>query len=477
MDSRKLLRHYTSQPELGLKCSLSGTQAALGERDFWDQVRARLAPSFPQRDGVGALATSGGFWVRSNEHLGAVATIKRLAPHRKAAQISVATFPSTGSIASTDFRAEVLLRWDALKVPATEFLNVLDSLGVRDLFTTEIGDELEVLAGDDEVRNRWLRYDGETLYPDFFEPRSLADSLGRKASDVDQGLARRARSMLLELYSLSETEPDAYYAILAMDGDRMGQMLSQLVGGDGVDQHERISGALARLAQGLVWDLVRNHRGQLIYAGGDDVLAFVPTRYALKLARALRLAFGEALAAVDVADRTASVGIAIVHHASPLDGALRLAYGAEQVAKGSFERDALVVRLARRSGEMREVGLRWPDVIGNNGLELVLERSLAAAGRLSSKMAYDLYQEASALARTPEAWRPEIGRLLRRHVDLSAFQRESDEFGAEVSAIEALAEKLAQLAVAWPARNGRSGIEQLAEWLLVLRFAAQREAL
>src|SRR5205085_2787867 len=100
--------------------------------------------------------------------------------------------------------------------------------------------------------------------------------------------------------------PPTYYAVLMVDGDRLGQWLrgaraprleqvlhpalvehfrksselAPLLSAPrtvGSTLHAALSEALTSFALHFVPDIVRRHAGTLIYAGGDDVLALLPT--------------------------------------------------------------------------------------------------------------------------------------------------------------------------------------------------------
>ena len=73
----------------------------------------------------------------------------------------------------------------------------------------------------------------------------------------------------------------AYLAILVLDGDRMGSGCGATgpPDADPGELNRSISLALARFSGGAARDIVEDrHSGTLIYSGGDDVLAFLPTR-------------------------------------------------------------------------------------------------------------------------------------------------------------------------------------------------------
>lgn len=172
------------------------------------------------------------------------------------------------------------------------------------------------------------------------------------------------------------TDRDKYYAVLLMDGDKMGD----LINGKTIDArwsdvihpelnyrfknnqfnpnspirkhlndkrilspslHAAISDALNSFARFSVAPIVQNSGGKLIYAGGDDVCAVLPLDTALNVAESISLAYNmefvkygeEGAEAINIADNTsAKIGIhlgkadgisisgaiIIAHHKEPL---------------------------------------------------------------------------------------------------------------------------------------------------------------
>src|SRR5690606_23681928 len=82
--------------------------------------------------------------------------------------------------------------------------------------------------------------------------------------------------------------PYPYVACLVADGDRMGKAIDRL---GSAAEHRAFSEALAGFASQARKVIERDHRGALIYAGGDDVLAFLPLPEALSCAEELRRGF------------------------------------------------------------------------------------------------------------------------------------------------------------------------------------------
>ncbi len=247
-------------------------------------------------------------------------------------------------------------------------------------------------------------------------------------ADIRERIGQKIRAM--------PTKPPAYYAVLMMDGDRMGARLRTA---DRAREHA-ISAALSQFALETVPAIVKSHLGELVYAGGDDVLALLPTEKALSCARALAAAFselGELALPSDIP--TMSGGLVIVHYKEDLRFALEQAREAEKSAKARG-RKALELRVCRRSGEHTSARLPWASVpefehlvalfVGGseaNGSDApgpardpvardAEPASLAALRRgLSDRWAYKLQQHAPTLAALPdEAIRAELRHLVAR---------------------------------------------------------------
>ncbi len=208
---------------------------------------------------------------------------------------------------------------------------------------------------------------------------------------------------------------DKYVAILAMDGDEIGkwvsgaktpQLLKQLApkARDYLNAkagsvcrlltpsyHLQFSEALANFAMHKARVVVEFHGGELIYTGGDDVLAILPAKNAVACASELRAAFrtdydGNRLypgSQVEV-----SCGLAIGHENAPLQMLVREALKAEHVAKDRYGRGAIALSLYKRSGEIIEWGCKWE---AGGALELMAEvTSLTGRGKLSGRFPYAL---------------------------------------------------------------------------------------
>ena len=247
--------------------------------------------------------------------------------------------------------------------------------------------------------------------------------------------------------------PPAYYAVIAMDGDEIGQWLAgrktpalrrllhpklrkyfEDLNGTrtGLDArrpvgpalHGAISAALSAFATEIAPEIVAAHNGTTIYSGGDDVLALCPVSTSLDCVHALRAAFsgrddpladgwrtcGERRRITMGASASMSAGLTVVHFREDLQLALEAARGAESRAKGAG-RDLLDIVVARRSGETTNATCPWPFV---QRLDELRRRFVAGA---PDRWTYRLRAELPTLAsdRLPrQAMQAELHRLVDR---------------------------------------------------------------
>ena len=105
-----------------------------------------------------------------------------------------------------------------------------------------------------------------------------------KKLDIDEMVFKAAmRFDSVPDIAANNDDGSPYVAIIAIDGDEMGKWISGF--------HAQFSEALANFSNKLDGKIVGNFNGQLIYAGGDDVLAILPADKDIKCARTLRAVF------------------------------------------------------------------------------------------------------------------------------------------------------------------------------------------
>ncbi|MBL8529381.1 MAG: type III-B CRISPR-associated protein Cas10/Cmr2 [Burkholderiales bacterium] len=302
----KSVRGFDQTEQKGWRCSLTG------ETEWLTTEREQLKKSYRQQTDTlwARVAAKRPAWARKGEHLGALPAIKRLWPTLFADEVSSATGKEIG-------RFVVSTHTMALATNLERFHECLS-------------------AGDSARRFRDLVRDDDKA-PAL--PPSLAKLRGSLAARIPAALDRLRESderadeerlgrLESEIKAVLGFKPETYYALLLMDGDRMGRILS---GDDdataityresfhpqvrkGFDQHAQrqdlvhrygeqkrtlspnrhlaISGALNDFSQIVVRHVVEEeHLGRVIYAGGDDVLAMLPVADLLSAIQRLRHAY------------------------------------------------------------------------------------------------------------------------------------------------------------------------------------------
>lgn len=208
-------------------------------------------------------------------------------------------------------------------------------------------------------------YDGAILFPERLRENSAQGS-GLVAAQQALKSFFRAVDEALE----TQIAPSPYYAIIQADGDGMGKLIDALANDEGgIQRHQQLSQALDAFSRNVKEIVEKDHKGAAIYAGGDDVLAFVPLHTVLACARALKDAFEEKLRPIAAllpetkkSAPTLSMGIAIVHHLSLLQDALDMVRATESRAKALKDKNALAITISKRSGEQYTVAGHWGEL-------------------------------------------------------------------------------------------------------------------
>ena len=231
-------------------------------------------------------------------------------------------------------------------------------------------------------------------------------------------------------YEQFNIRPNKYYAILKMDGDKIGRWLSgerwkedgeerglpnlgeflhpaflnEILkwnrGKDLVDtqriltpsHHIAISRAMKDFSLYVVPKIVEKHKGFLVYAGGDDVLALFPADKVLDVAYEIQEYFKKDFYEVDINGNrrkvmglgnkaSMSAGIVFTHYKWPLYDAIEKVRETEKKAKreikrGGYGRNAFCMAFIKHSGDILTAGGKWDfldvlrklrEVIGRNG--------------------------------------------------------------------------------------------------------------
>ncbi len=402
----KSVRAFGQSPQKGWRCSLTGeTEWLTTDPEQLQQSYRRQTNTLWAKVAKARLA-----WAKKGEHLGGLPAIKRLWPTLFAEEVGKALGKDTGRfVVSTHTMALVrqLDRW--LK----EGGEIGDALRV--LLEAHCGDQPDRIA----LPTGFVNKHHHLAFSNARRILGLMERAGETDDEQERDRVRRAVEETLNPRGAGDGfRLETYYGLLLLDGDHMGRILSG--GGEHAvtyresfhpdirarfDQHAEnnarlrryadqkravspnrhlaVSGALNDFSQHIVPYVVeREYLGKVIYAGGDDVLAMLPTADLLPTAQRLRraysgtdpeheggrsggLALQKGFAWLDgrlyrmMGERaTASAGLVVAHHQAPLGRILRELREAESIAKQSG-RNCFHLRVIKRSGGALSITLPW----------------------------------------------------------------------------------------------------------------------
>jgi len=422
LDGVKRTRCFEAVEEDGLKDTLSGRRSALrtaahDARSYW-----RL---LSEKESSAKLRPEG------RERLDAIGAVKRFC------SIANKPFPSTSTIASYEFL-------ELARATLSEYRSTVEELLQRHIY--------KVRPTDDE----WP-YDGDLLYTDTLTANRLEASYG--VANVDKDKLLIARAKLSEIYRNLNSRPSPYYAVIVLDGDRMGERISSLLAtADPMKAHSKFSDQLAEFADSVP-DIIEK-RDWLVYNGGDDVLMFCPLSKAVLLAQKLAEAFQK------ITGATASAGIAIAHHLYPLDAVLNAARRAESEAKHLRGRNAVCIHVLKRGGEEVHLGSKWEDIKGRFDTFITHFRS----GNVSSRLAYNVLSQAPAITGLgdDQLRSAYLRRLVGRHKSKTLSKED------EANLVSEMCSWSTALDNTTPSENNEpQGLAELGRWLVFARFVAQ----
>jgi len=207
----------------------------------------------------------------------------------------------------------------------------------------------------------------KSLFNDFDEQLFYEENLTRKYLEKyghfkGEEELKKAKKILKDLYQKYGT-PKKYYAMIMLDGDDMGKWLS----GESLENkiklkefHQGVSEKLGKYAD-EVNKIINKSNGQCVYAGGDDVMAFLNLESLFCVLKKLREKFPkfENLGFKTNDKSSASAGIVVAHYKTPLSEVLKWARKMEKEAKEKGNRDAFGIAVLKHSGEINKTVYKW----------------------------------------------------------------------------------------------------------------------
>lgn len=445
LGSRKALRDFKQTDEHNYKCTLCGVREPVHPgiyndrscsedfgalRGFWQE---KVLPAFPQ--------------IKKSERLCAVCVTKRLSSKsyfKDTLGFDINdNFPSVSMVATASLKMRVIenLANNHLKTKVGLFVESIKSL-VGDRWSG-IPIPMVIRACRDDISRDFARLEGDWLYKETLEDeKTLWEENKNRMSEKDFGdvlsKAKKKQEQLFDaIKDIDKTlpkeqqigNPSNYYAVLLMDGDNMGKWLSGEYAPKIADAlhpivkntleydvnwqsllkqkrplnpslHLTMSKALRNFSLHVVREIVeKDHLGKLVYAGGDDVLAFVNLRDLPEVMRKLRAYFSGNLVTDETSNRveinfkegkgfvpidesreainvgsvkpikgfmlslgtnaSASMGVVIAHHNSNLSQVLDEVRNCEKEAKKVEGKNSFCIALAKRAGGTEYIKAKW----------------------------------------------------------------------------------------------------------------------
>ena len=343
---RKQWRNQDRPSEPGDKCTVmpdlqelsgfvqaAGRSETDGQKKFWSDLRDR----------VGLLN------LRQNERLSAIALIKRLFPLvSKSAlgwKLETTHWRSTVAVAATPWVRKAAI---AAARQAEAYAERVQAVAPESLGPPRVPGRLPHTRLLSQLDANWLHLD--CVRDERRCPMSSEDS----RSEVHDALQVLQR---VPTDSGALGTPPKFYALVLADGDRLGRLVGKLGG-------ETVGPALSHFTT-EVRTIVREYDGVTVYAGGDDVMAMLPSESALRCAQALSQAYRSAFRGSFGADRstiaaTLSAAVVFAHIRYPLGRVIETAHQLlDDVAKDANGRDSLVATVLKPSGKNCEWVTTW----------------------------------------------------------------------------------------------------------------------
>ncbi len=369
LDQRKNWRSYHPPAEPGVKCmmmdgwqELSGTPSPhqKGLASFWKKVRdvhTNMASDLYEEEALCAIAFVKRRFVRYFEYLQHITM--------PSGGWSINGWELQSGVPSVSYLAAVHWLEDVMK-QAKNNPDIKEKLAAFHNAAYELTKErggwsnrikcIEDLVDSRESKD-WVSHDGNVFFQTVLE---------NKKQYSDQ---RQVKQVVKKLNALNKAADVAavtpFYAVLMMDGDSLGKQMSVL------DNQSTISDALASFTDNVA-DIVRDHDGFLIYAGGDDVLAVLPLEDAMSCAKALRDDYNQCFANTNI-KTSLSGAIEYAHIKIPLTKVLKDAHDLlDNIAKDHVGRDALAVRVWRPGGKAVQWAQPWEHLVSESD-EIVLQ--------------------------------------------------------------------------------------------------------
>jgi CRISPR-associated protein Cmr2 len=399
LDRRKNWRSYAPPEEAGVKCmmmdswqELSGTVTPYRKSltDFWEPLRqsqASMLTDIRERECLCAMAFVKRRFVR---HFNDLKVFSMSGGWQLSGWELKAGMPSVAYMAGVRWLEQAIEHADEA-VFETYFKEAHALTKNLDEWQSQITC-LQKFRHTKPRFKQWTSLDGNVFH---------SSVLANVNTFPDEKQAQKVVQALKALYERVKvknprfTPASPFYAVLMMDGDSLGQQMSD------PNKQEDITNGLEKFTRG-VKRVVEERSGFLIYAGGDDVLALLPLEDALQCAAKLRQHYMDCFMGKGIMT-TLSGAIEYAHLKIPLTKVLYdVHHLLDDVAKERSRRDSIAVRVRKPGGSVIEWSQPWENALQGeqvkiNALVDQFRQDLDADDQFSSKFFFKIRERFSLL--------------------------------------------------------------------------------
>lgn len=366
LDKRKNWRSQHLTVEGGKHCTtmgdyqeLSGHLTPAKQDTFWKTVRRDAQTDYLN--------------LRPNERLCAIAFVKRFFVHLSNDELietigwvpngdakKLANFPSTTYMAAVPWLERINNTDETeLELTLTAYHKNIEEIIDNNSFKRLRSEQPTELTPCLPKQANWNNLDGN-----LFNQTALMNWRSTKLSNSEDYYDKNAlepeydkalrNHILGELKKLPKQSSN-FYALLLMDGDSLGKLLSN------VEQAEIVSDCLAVFSQG-VNNIVIKHCGVTIYAGGDDVMALVPIHKVIQCAQSLCCHYKESFKGTVITDPTISAAIIFSHFHNPFTEVIAQAHHQlDNIAKDKNDRNSIAMAIMKPGNLSAQWVHKWND--------------------------------------------------------------------------------------------------------------------
>jgi CRISPR-associated protein Cmr2 len=395
----KRSRRFKNIKQTGVKCTLQTSLSALTKDQsstdrqtakFWRDELGKVFKDYVPR----AVRNKKG------ERFSSIGLAKRLLRRRSEEQY-VSPFPSTYSVATAKWRADLLKT-----IANDEHQPIREAYEAFYNAVKDCQDDVSLdltPAHKKTIPRLHSDVNDQSLYLPLveWEPQCLTETERANPSFdlLDDPLSGPRRALNKEAQDAGLGLPPKHFTLLLADGDSMGE----IVDAQSTKTLPTLSKDLAEFAKEAC-DRVEEAYGRMVYMGGDDLMAVAPVETSLAVACAWRDAYRKRMQAYKAGSKpaTLSVALIVVPVNYPLNRLLQRCHQVLENEAKAEDKDALAMHIYK--GDTLTADVVLPTTADKNGEPAWRLEQWAESGRillqnkiLSSKSLYDLLADCKKL--------------------------------------------------------------------------------